>query len=859
MDVSVRDISFMSAGKPITVLSLSLGERVELNGYVHITPANAKNKKFTVESADAEIVKIETAAQNGVIARVTAVATGVGETTLTAVSDDGGKTATMKVRVSFAEPSEIRIVPRGDATVIGNTMILRESALGPVELTARLSEGVDPAYSVTWSANGKEQTIPADTAYTFAPQGIGSSEITARVTDVAGRTFADSMYVNVYSSVTGTDIRHVSGKLEQNADAYETVRLQMGYDPLPEGNPLPIFEWFVNGAARGTGQTLDFLPDSPGVYVITGQINGTDAGAEVRVRVRGKIVPQNVWLDYDDCYPKVWIRWDTISAAAGYEISLINRNTGREVSPDITTRNTALQGLFTDSGFDATQYLTGNYNVFNTQFSVRVKTLPDADGVLAESDWSAEYTSPLVPRGAESYLNSTFYDGARNRYVKSYEEFYEWFEYAMLWRPSTLTEGEKLFLDYSFTSAIDVIQTAMEAMHFTGDYGYGGKEDQRDRRICTFRITFETDGAPSMRTQSIHTREAWNALRPHINYDRAAVRPSGTVFPIDSRVPVTVTTSDQLYYTAQLGYKPVPVSGSAADKLYAYARRTLRYIIRDDMTDVEKVHAIYDWIMWRVIYDEDVLGISSVDEAVKYEAYYLESVFTDSYYYGVCDAMSKAFVLMTNIEGIRSLRVTGSAYSGGLRGGHAWNKVQIDGEWYVCDCTWGDFTVQLMRGGAAREAASHAYFLVTDADIADTHTEDEHGSFPATAKTRYPWYDDVTIAVGEFETDIHLESSLGVRVQAEIQRLVSYMTSLAEQTDPSYNVGENGRTSSPYLAFEIVADAIYGTMMDATGLFGRMLSSAFANLGLKRNADYYLAETEMGGKTHGFVFLRLSD
>jgi hypothetical protein len=82
-----------------------------------------------------------------------------------------------------------------------------------------------------------------------------------------------------------------------------------------------------------------------------------------------------------------------------------------------------------------------------------------------------------------------------------------------------------------------------------------------------------------------------------------------------------------------------------------------------------------------------------------------------------CEGYSRAMLLLLELRGIEASIVTGdAANAGGQTGGHAWNKVRIDGAWYHLDATWDDPVAQDAPSGV-----SHAYFNLPDADIAYTH------------------------------------------------------------------------------------------------------------------------------------------
>lgn len=56
----------------------------------------------------------------------------------------------------------------------------------------------------------------------------------------------------------------------------------------------------------------------------------------------------------------------------------------------------------------------------------------------------------------------------------------------------------------------------------------------------------------------------------------------------------------------------------------------------------------------------------------------------------VCNGYAQAFLAMAEAAGLDAVQVTGVANGGVTTGGHAWNKVRIDGRWLVVDVTWDD-------------------------------------------------------------------------------------------------------------------------------------------------------------------------
>ena len=124
--------------------------------------------------------------------------------------------------------------------------------------------------------------------------------------------------------------------------------------------------------------------------------------------------------------------------------------------------------------------------------------------------------------------------------------------------------------------------------------------------------------------------------------------------------------------------------------------------IKPDMTELEKVMAIHDYLVLNTVYDlnadcaHDVYGL-----LVKKR--------------GVCQGYALSMNLLLNRLGIKSIGVISKEMN------HMWNMVNIDGEWYHMDCTWDDPVPN--RDGVVR----YKYFALSDVEIAKGETEgDKH-------------------------------------------------------------------------------------------------------------------------------------
>lgn len=115
-------------------------------------------------------------------------------------------------------------------------------------------------------------------------------------------------------------------------------------------------------------------------------------------------------------------------------------------------------------------------------------------------------------------------------------------------------------------------------------------------------------------------------------------------------------------------------------------------IISDNMTDYQKIKAIHDYIVNNFTYG----GYPSMS---------LVPLYYPALYYnrGVCADYAFANDALLGRVGIKSFYIT-SDYGEG----HAWNIVQLDGQYYHVDCTWDD-----PIGGSLR----YMYFLISDAQM----------------------------------------------------------------------------------------------------------------------------------------------
>ena len=101
----------------------------------------------------------------------------------------------------------------------------------------------------------------------------------------------------------------------------------------------------------------------------------------------------------------------------------------------------------------------------------------------------------------------------------------------------------------------------------------------------------------------------------------------------------------------------------------------------------------------------------------------------------VCEGYARAFKSIMDDLNIPCLIACGTAVnSSGAVESHAWNYVQIDGEWYAIDVTWDDPVI--IGSGYVSSDVFNKYYLKGSEDFFTNHTED--GEIVGNANFKYP-------------------------------------------------------------------------------------------------------------------------
>ncbi len=354
----------------------------------------------------------------------------------------------------------------------------------------------------------------------------------------------------------------------------------------------------------------------------------------------------------------------------------------------------------------------------------------------------------------------TAFDSAITYEINSYEELSIKFQTAII----NLSETLICKINYELDNFDGLLKELVEDCDLGFDFQVGAR---LANNVLTFSFTHQPE--PVQSTNNICYSQYASA-----NYQSSIQTrlDDFNQFKINNSLySFEVKTSDQLWYVLEHGVYPICVAGSRAERAYNELKKILIKIIDDQMTDYEKVKTIHDYLIMNVTYDHDLYDLlyTDPDNLKSYNGFYLEGVLFDQL--AVCEGISKAFTALCNIEGIPCVSVSGYQTSNPNGAGHAWNKVYIDGNWYIVDVT-SDGTIV----NSQFEILSYQYFLIDEAKYRQKYTGTNYLNI--TCDDDYNPYEHSSFVYNSNIYDFVITS------QAELNSLIGYFNSI-EQTNIS--------------------------------------------------------------------------
>lgn len=697
-------------------ITLKIGETYD------VTLSNGRTDEFTLSTSDKTKVEI--------YGRTSIKAVGKTQTAVTITATNGkGDTAELKVNVDYADVSTVKIG-------VENQYQLLQSGETPksVGFSATLNDGTNPDTVFSWKfTNGAGEEVATASGKTASYLPTAGEIYFATVTAdgksaTVGFCAVEELLVYLDKYRVGTEEKIVvraryfdNSLLGKTATAYV-------YD---EGGNLISTTTLETIRSNGMGEVNDTIAaiGKEGTFTLKVDVGGVSR--EVNFVVKDNVAANHIEVVANGNLSQTTAETVTFTATLS------------PAKADVESVKWYVNDKYYSTG-KTFSFKPTNRGEHKVTAEINKITKTKTIVYLSEHDEAWYYASHFHDYGGY----------AQNRYITSKEEL----KNLILFVLENKIAEIKFYAGYSTPETVKKdVSDVRDCVEESGIIPGYSLETSGNEFTIKFRFFADEAGLiPTVNSPEYDAPDGFSDAvqntysKPH--YD--TVKKTRNFYIDGVKETMSVSTSNMLYKAVAWGYKPV-FMGSQAENLkqiYDNAKDALSYIVSDEMSEYEKVHAIYDYIIYNVRYDHDcanaedayVSGNLSLNEKMKYYGYYLEGIFLNKFYkkdmHAVCDGKSKAFVLMCGIEGITAVRISGEASSDGKNfGGHAWNKVLLDlngtgdKEWYFVDTTWGDV------GDDSKEFLSHAYFLLSDDEVKNTHVEKTGHGYPK-AEGKFDYY-----------------------------------------------------------------------------------------------------------------------
>lgn len=769
-------------------ITLKIGETYD------VTLSNGRTDEFTLSTSDKTKVEI--------YGRTSIKAVGKTQTAVTITATNGkGDTAELKVNVDYADVSTVKIG-------VENQYQLLQSGETPksVDFSATLNDGTNPDTVFSWKfTNGAGEEVATASGKTASYLPTAGEIYFATVTAdgksaTVGFCAVEELLVYLDKYRVGTEEKIVvraryfdNSLLGKTATAYV-------YD---EGGNLISTTTLETIRSKGMGEVNDTIAAIGKEGAFTLKVVVGEVSREVNFVVKDNVAANHIEVGVSGNLSQTTAELVTFTATLS------------PAKADVESVKWYVNDKYYSTG-KTFSFKPTNRGEHKVTAEINKITKTKTIVYLSEHDEAWYYASHFHDYGGY----------AQNRYITSKEEL----KNLILFVLENKIAEIKFYAGYATPETVKKdVSDVRDCVEESGIIpGYSLETSGNEFTIYFKYFADKAETVPTVNSPEFDAPDGFmdavqnTYSKPH--YDN--VKKTRNFYIDGVKETMSVSTSNMLYKAVAWGYKPV-FMGSQADNLqqiYDNAKDALSYIVSDEMSEYEKVHAIYDYIIYNVRYDHDcanaedayVSGNLSLNEKMKYYGYYLEGIFLDKFYkkdmHAVCDGKSKAFVLMCGIEGITAVRISGEASSDGKNfGGHAWNKVLLDlngtgdKEWYFVDTTWGDV------GDDSKEFLSHAYFLLSDDEVKNTHVEKTGHGYPK-AEGKFDYYAHETYTSSGTEYNYVITN----------RNLAAQQMARALKTLPKSTIVEFE------FAFSLTKDAAKNYAKDAMKAAGRGLEYSYA-------------------------------
>lgn len=604
-------------------ITLKIGETYD------VTLSNGRTDEFTLSTSDKTKVEI--------YGRTSIKAVGKTKTAVTITATNGkGDTAELKVNVDYADVSTVKIG-------VENQYQLLQSGETPkrVDFSATLNDGTNPDTVFSWKfTNGAGEEVATASgktaSYLPSPGEIYFATVTADGKSATVGFCADKellVYLDKYRVGTEEKIVVRARYFDNSTSGKKTAKAYV-YD---EGGNLISTTTLETIRSNGMGEVNDTIAaiGKEGAFTLKVDVDGVSR--EVNFVVKDNVAANHIEVVANGNLSQTTAETVTFTATLS------------PAKADVESVKWYVNDKYYSTGktFSFKPTKNGEHKV-TAEINKITKTKTIV--YLSEHDEAWYYASHFHDYGGY----------AQNRYITSKEEL----KNLILFVLENKIAEIKFYAGYSTPETVKKdVSDVRDCVEESGIIPGYSLETSGNEFTIKFRFFADEAGlVPTVNSPEFDAPDGFSDAvqntysKPH--YDTVKKTRN---FYIDSvKETMSVSTSNMLYKAVAWGYKPV-FMGSQAENLkqiYDNAKDALSYIVSDEMSEYEKVHAIYDYIIYNVRYDHDcanaedkyVSGNLSLNEKMKYYGYYLEGIFLDKFYkkdmHAVCDGKSKAFVLM---------------------------------------------------------------------------------------------------------------------------------------------------------------------------------------------------------------------
>ncbi|XP_078621326.1 uncharacterized protein LOC144887801 [Branchiostoma floridae x Branchiostoma japonicum] len=197
-------------------------------------------------------------------------------------------------------------------------------------------------------------------------------------------------------------------------------------------------------------------------------------------------------------------------------------------------------------------------------------------------------------------------------------------------------------------------------------------------------------------------------------------------------------------------FKDLDERAVQAPEGHATIKDLVLYLIEPVTTPLEKARVLFRWVTSHIQYAVD----SYVTGSFKSQSTAPVAVFQQRM--SVCQGYSDLYREMCRLAKVECVTISGRAKGAGYRVGHkfgpgsnhAWNAVEIDGRWYLLDCTWAAGNTDVQKRTFEFKYNEHYFFTDPEVFVTDHHPMDNQWQLL-----------EEPVSLEVFETQVNFETS----------------------------------------------------------------------------------------------------